>query len=248
MPAAEKCDAVDNDCNGMVDEGDNLCPAGEVCAQGVCVHFCDDSEFKCFGRARPATPTACARIRAASARRAAPARSASRGTCVGGCDGVMCPHGQVCRLGNCVAPCDGRHVPGRSRLRGRRLPAAVRRQCRSCDTGFSCNIDQRRLLRDRLREQDLRRGPGVQAAGQLRGRLRGRHLPRRPGMQDGELHADPAARRAACSTGAGGRRHHHHRAAAVSTGTGGGSARQHRHRGRRGGHAAPAARPASRRA
>jgi hypothetical protein len=44
-PQPEKCDNQDNDCNGMVDEGDGLCAPNEVCSQGVCRHACDDSEF-----------------------------------------------------------------------------------------------------------------------------------------------------------------------------------------------------------
>ena len=58
----EKCDNLDNDCNGMVDDGTALCPNAFVCSKGVCIRPCDDSEFPCAvglqcdtdGLARPA--------------------------------------------------------------------------------------------------------------------------------------------------------------------------------------------------
>ena len=39
-PSAEACDGVDNDCNGLVDDGMNLCAAGKVCDRGACVDRC----------------------------------------------------------------------------------------------------------------------------------------------------------------------------------------------------------------
>jgi hypothetical protein len=41
-PRAEVCDNLDNDCNGVVDDGDDLCPDGEVCEQGSCVPSCSN--------------------------------------------------------------------------------------------------------------------------------------------------------------------------------------------------------------
>ena len=43
----ESCDGFDNDCNGSVDDGDNLCPFGEVCDDGNCVPNCGSGEFQC---------------------------------------------------------------------------------------------------------------------------------------------------------------------------------------------------------
>lgn len=35
-PAAETCDGQDNDCNGQVDDGANLCGSGQSCVSGAC--------------------------------------------------------------------------------------------------------------------------------------------------------------------------------------------------------------------
>ncbi|MCG3175039.1 MAG: hypothetical protein GMKNLPBB_03373 [Myxococcota bacterium] len=39
-PVAEKCDQTDNNCDGRVDEGNDLCPAGEFCVSGECRKDC----------------------------------------------------------------------------------------------------------------------------------------------------------------------------------------------------------------
>ena len=49
QPGAELCDNVDNDCNGVVDDGEGLCPAGYACDQGTCVRSCTGGEFACRG-------------------------------------------------------------------------------------------------------------------------------------------------------------------------------------------------------
>ncbi|MCG3173920.1 MAG: hypothetical protein GMKNLPBB_02132 [Myxococcota bacterium] len=40
QPQAERCDLIDNDCDGQYDEEKNLCPAGKKCAAGGCVDDC----------------------------------------------------------------------------------------------------------------------------------------------------------------------------------------------------------------
>ena len=110
MPAAEECDNQDNDCNGMVDDGE-FCQPGFVCSQGVCRHACDDSEFPCaVGLTCDATDKLC-KDRDCIGKTCAAGQVCQRGVCVGGCEGVMCPHGQSCRLGHCVAACDGVTCP-----------------------------------------------------------------------------------------------------------------------------------------
>ena len=36
LPGTESCNGVDDDCDGTVDDGGNLCPSGQICSSGVC--------------------------------------------------------------------------------------------------------------------------------------------------------------------------------------------------------------------
>ncbi|HXU03842.1 MAG TPA: DUF4114 domain-containing protein [Polyangia bacterium] len=140
QPSAEKCDGVDNDCNDMVDEGDNLCPPNEVCSQGVCRHYCDTGEFPCaIGWTCDPSDGLCKDVGCVGM--PCPAgQVCQRGTCVGGCDGVKCPHGQACRLGNCVSPCAGITCPADKVCEGGACQPLCSDKCRSCDTGFTCDM------------------------------------------------------------------------------------------------------------
>ncbi len=103
----ETCDGIDNDCNGMVDDGPNLCPTGEVCEQGKCVHSCTSGEFPCSDglacKDGYCVDPACLTVTCAAG------QVCHGGTCSGPCDGVVCPKPQVCQpgLSQCVDPCAG---------------------------------------------------------------------------------------------------------------------------------------------
>ncbi|MCB9597845.1 MAG: DUF4114 domain-containing protein [Sandaracinaceae bacterium] len=89
----ERCDGLDNDCNGVVDDA-VTCPGEAVCDDGACVPHCQLAvEFQCGGvRIECDTDT---------------------GLCVEpSCLGVTCPSGQVCRDGECRGECDGIVCPG----------------------------------------------------------------------------------------------------------------------------------------
>ena len=104
-PQQEQCDNVDNDCNGVVDDG-ALCPTDQVCVRGKCVGKCNTGEFNCplplvCGSDGFCIDAACKDVPCA------PGLACRAGKCVGACQGVTCPIGQVCRLDRCVDPCQG---------------------------------------------------------------------------------------------------------------------------------------------
>ncbi len=137
-PAAELCDNVDNDCNGVVDDGEGLCAAGQVCDKGSCVNPCNTGEFRCPDaytcQDSHCVETACAGVEC-------PAGQACRGgNCQNPCDGIVCNiPGQECQLGYCVDPCKDIMCPaGKVCERGLCLSDCA---CRGCKEGFECAAD-----------------------------------------------------------------------------------------------------------
>jgi MYXO-CTERM domain-containing protein len=105
QPSAEKCNALDDDCNGDVDDGD-LCKKGEVCDRGRCVPKCSTGEFRCDLDLVCNDRGVC--VEAACAKKDCPVGQVCHGgNCIDGCMGVTCPYGEVCRNGGCVDPCGG---------------------------------------------------------------------------------------------------------------------------------------------
>jgi MYXO-CTERM domain-containing protein len=105
QPATEKCDGLDDDCNGQVDEGD-ICPTGYLCDKGTCVENCQVGEFKCPLDKVCSTDGHCVDPGCQSVTCDA-GKVCVGGVCKGPCDGVVCPYDQVCRVGACVDPCAG---------------------------------------------------------------------------------------------------------------------------------------------
>jgi MYXO-CTERM domain-containing protein len=103
-PNKEECDNVDNDCNGMVDDGD-LCPEGKVCDHGSCVAACGTGEFRCPLELECEKGFCIDPL--CKGKDCGEGKACRAGQCVGLCDGVLCPTGQECQLGRCVDLCAG---------------------------------------------------------------------------------------------------------------------------------------------
>jgi hypothetical protein len=118
QPTAETCNALDDDCDGVADNGDGLCPDGYVCSNGNCVGSCGSLKFPCTN-----ANTVCQRT------------GRLAGFCVeAACQNVECPPGQRCVGGNCVNGC-GTCLPGTECIAGSciDLCAGVK-----CDGDFVC--------------------------------------------------------------------------------------------------------------
>lgn len=103
QPSDERCDAIDNDCNGAVDDGEGLCDLGSRCVRGVCINPCFE------GGCNPGevcTDGVCVDEACASVECGANERCRG-GACIGACTDITCPLGQECRAGRCVDPCSG---------------------------------------------------------------------------------------------------------------------------------------------
>jgi MYXO-CTERM domain-containing protein len=135
----ELCDNVDNDCNGVADDGVGLCPGTQVCDKGTCVEACGTGEFRCGTGfscvAGHCVDDACAAVEC-------PAGQACRsGTCLNACDGVVCPVGEECQLGRCVDPCKAVTCSG-GKVCERGLCVSDC-SCRGCEEGLECGADGR---------------------------------------------------------------------------------------------------------
>lgn len=113
-PSNEQCNAVDDDCDGDTDEGDDLCPKGKICVKGRCEPPCGTGEFRCPADlvcvSGVCIPKSCADVECS------PGSICRDGACVAPCDGVVCPYAATCRNGVCVDVCEGVE----------------------CDAGFAC--------------------------------------------------------------------------------------------------------------
>lgn len=111
---AETCNGWDDDCNGAADDGEELCPTGQICDNGQCVGSCGSGEFPCSGDkvckstgrlAGYCVSADCANVECPEGERC------NAGTCVGACVGVTCPANTQCLAGACIDLCAGVECP-----------------------------------------------------------------------------------------------------------------------------------------
>ncbi|HTQ07454.1 MAG TPA: hypothetical protein VMI54_26540 [Polyangiaceae bacterium] len=137
--SAETCDGLDNDCNGVIDDGD-LCPSGQVCDRGSCVARCSDLADTCKSTevcsdAGFCVDAACADVTCD------PGQKCVAGTCKAPCEDVVCPPPSVCLAGRCADPCDGVTCEsGRVCDGGVCVPNC---SCQVCGAGLECAADGR---------------------------------------------------------------------------------------------------------
>ncbi|HEU5072921.1 MAG TPA: DUF4114 domain-containing protein, partial [Polyangiaceae bacterium] len=143
-PGEESCNAVDDDCDGEVDDGD-LCEADMVCHQGMCQPRCGGGEFRCSPPLVCDTSGVC--VEAECLDVACDSGEVCRGgECVGACDGVECPYGRACRAGVCVDVCAGVEcddgftctVAFPEEMNGAPVGLCSSCGCSGCEGGFSC--------------------------------------------------------------------------------------------------------------
>lgn len=134
---AEICDGVDNDCNGIPDDGPNLCPGGETCVRGTCVPVCFEGScptgFTCDTETGSCIEDACFDVECETGERCVD------GACVDACEGLVCPHGDVCISGACVDPCAS--VTCQDSQFCREGLCVNRCPCSPCPAGETCNAD-----------------------------------------------------------------------------------------------------------
>lgn len=106
VPASdETCDAVDNDCDGEVDEGDAICgSATQVCDRGRCVESCFEGGCP---EGQECTADGVCLDAGCEGVECGPGQRCVDGACTDACGGVVCPLGLSCRAGRCLDLCAG---------------------------------------------------------------------------------------------------------------------------------------------
>lgn len=136
----EKCDGIDNDCNGLVDDGATCPNPGELCVQGKCVKRCGGAEFPCAaGTQCDRTSGLCVDAKCVGVT-CPDGQTCSQGQCVAPCDGVVCPRGQTCVGNACVDLCKGKAcAPGQACKNGACLPSCATCGGVQCDAPTRCD-------------------------------------------------------------------------------------------------------------
>lgn len=143
-PSAESCDGFDNDCNGDIDDGEDLCSAGEVCNRGVCVPRCGTFEFQCVVAPYTLCSDGLCIEPECDAVECNEGEACIAGVCTNPCTDVVCPVGRVCRVGQCVDPCAGVQCPEQQVCQGG--ACVLDCECVGCAGGLSCDAASKRCV------------------------------------------------------------------------------------------------------
>ncbi|MGZ3441067.1 MAG: DUF4114 domain-containing protein [Polyangia bacterium] len=139
--SSERCDGLDNDCNGVVDDGAQCDNPQEVCVNGECVPRCTlGQEFGCSDDTQ-CDPVAgvCIDV-ACKGVTCPPDQTCHAGHCGVACDGIVCPHGITCLNGACVDPCAGKSCSGgQVCVGGLCLPGCTACGGVSCSAPLACD-------------------------------------------------------------------------------------------------------------
>jgi len=140
--SAERCDGVDNDCDGDTDEEtvtEPICAMGSVCRAGTCVNLCFEGAcaagYECDPAGNLCVEEGCVGVMCAEGERC------SRGVCGGACAGVVCPAGQDCASGRCVDLCEGQTCDDCTVCE--HGDCVDRCSATSCPAGQACDTDGR---------------------------------------------------------------------------------------------------------
>ena len=97
LTPVENCDGVDNDCDGIMDEG-TLCAEGFTCSLGICASDCISNE--CPDPSKTCVDDGC--VPRCLAAQCPEGFSCSEGNCNDPCLDQVCPAGEVCTAGRCI--------------------------------------------------------------------------------------------------------------------------------------------------